>query len=140
MLNPRTIAPVVAGAIYGLSLVMFVDGILIAHKEQMATNRYSFSMWAPAIFATLGCLLMQTVSPAEMKEEERRAYSIFFISWLTIFASTIGALVIIYISYVGYQHKSSSIPGKTLLFYTCAAPISSSIIWWCRASNSNTVL
>jgi drug/metabolite transporter (DMT)-like permease len=129
--NPN-FPPIVAGVLFGLSLILFVDGIVQANQEADKENHFSFVMCIPAIFSTIGLLLLHLVSPTEVKEGDGRGGVVLFTAWLAMFGSTVGALAIVFFFFTGKQSRTHAAPGVSLVLYTCLAPIVSSILWWGR--------
>lgn len=129
--NPN-LPPIAAGILYGLSLVFFIDGVVLANKEESKENHFSFVMCIPAIFSTIGLLLLHLVSPADVKEGDARGRVVLFTAWMAMFASTAGALAIVFVSFTGKQQRTRAAPGVSLVLYTCLAPIVTSILWWGR--------
>lgn len=130
--NNPNVPPVAAGVLYGLSLVLFIDGIVLAQKEESKENRFSFVQCIPAIFSTVGLMLLHLVSPSEVKEGEGRGRVLLFMSWLAMFGSSVGALAIVFFCYTGQQTRTRAAPGASLVLYTCLAPITTSLLWWSR--------
>lgn len=124
--------PLAAGILFGLAFVLFIDGIVLANKEEDAANHFSFVMCIPAIFSTIGLLLLHLVSPAEVKEGDGRGRVLLFTAWMAMFGSTVGALVIVFFCFTGQQSRTVAMPGVSLVLYTCLAPVVSSILWWGR--------
>ncbi|KPI89753.1 hypothetical protein ABL78_1133 [Leptomonas seymouri] len=124
--------PIAAGMLYGLALVLFIDGVVQANQEAGRENHFSFVMCIPAIFSTIGLLILHLVSPAEIKEGDERGRVLLFTSWLAMFGSTVGALVIVFFCFTGMQSRTRAAPGVSLVLYTCVAPIVASILWWGR--------
>ncbi|CAG9578094.1 conserved hypothetical protein [Leishmania major strain Friedlin] len=129
--NPH-LPPIVAGILYGLSLILCIDGIVFAQQEANKANRFSFLHCVPAIFSTVGLLLLHLVSPSEVKEGDGRGRVLLFMSWLAMIGSTVGALVILFFCYTGQQTRTRAMPGVSLVLYTCTAPIITSMLWWGR--------
>ncbi|GET90589.1 hypothetical protein, conserved [Leishmania tarentolae] len=129
--NPH-FPPLAAGILYGLSLILFVDGILLAQQEDNKGNRFSFLHCVPVIFSTVGLLLVHVVSPSEVKEGDGRGRVLLFMSWLAMIGSSVGALAIVFFCYTGKQTRTRSTPGISLVLYTCISPIVTSILWWSR--------
>ena len=129
--NPN-LPPIAAGILYGLSFVVLIDGIVTANKEQGKENHFSFVICIPVIFSTVGLLLLHLVSPAEVKEGDGRGRVLLFAAWLSMFGSTVGALVIVFFCFTGMQSRKHARPGVALVFYTCVAPVPTSMLWWGR--------
>ncbi|KAG5496466.1 hypothetical protein JIQ42_03291 [Leishmania sp. Namibia] len=129
--NPN-LPPIAAGVLYGLSLIFFIDGIVLSQQEPHTENRFSFVQCIPVIFSTAGLLLLHFVSPSEVKEGDGRGRVMLFMSWLAMFGSSVGALVIVFFLYTGKQTRTRAAPGVSLVLYTCLAPIVTSVLWWGR--------
>lgn len=134
--NPN-LPPIAGGILFGLSLILFIDGVVLANKESNKENHFSFVMCIPAIFSTIGLLLLHLVSPAEVKEGDGRGRVLLFTAWLAMFGSTVGALVIVFFFFTGAQDRSRAAPGVSLVLYTCLAPLVTSILWWGRRVTEN---
>ncbi|AIO00241.1 hypothetical protein LPMP_300050 [Leishmania panamensis] len=135
--NPN-LPPITAGILYGLSLILFIDGLVLAQKESSVENHFSFVQCIPAIFSTMGLLLLHLVSPSEVKEGDGRGRVLLFMSWLSMFGSSVGALAIVFFCYTGKQTRTRAAPGVSLVLYTCLAPVITSLLWWSRrVSDSN---
>ncbi|CAJ1010450.1 putative Uncharacterized protein family (UPF0220) [Leishmania naiffi] len=135
--NPN-LPPITAGILYGLSLILFIDGLVLAQKESRVENHFSFVQCIPAIFSTMGLLLLHLVSPSEVKEGDGRGRVLLFMSWLSMFGSSVGALAIVFFCYTGKQTRTRAAPGVSLVLYTCLAPVITSLLWWSRrVSDSN---
>ncbi|KAG5472986.1 hypothetical protein CUR178_02902 [Leishmania enriettii] len=131
-LQNSNLPPIAAGLLYGLSIIFFVDGIVLCQQEPHTENRFSFLQCIPVIFSTAGLLLLHFVSPSEVKQGDGRGRVMLFMSWLTMFGSSIGALVIVFFLYTGKQTRTRAVPGVSLVLYTCLAPIVASVLWWGR--------
>ncbi|KAG5472221.1 hypothetical protein LSCM1_03618 [Leishmania martiniquensis] len=131
-LQNRNVPPIAAGILYGLSLILFIDGIILSQQEPNRENHFSFLQCIPAVFSTAGFLLLHLVSPSEVKERDGRGRVLLFMSWLALFGSSVGALVIAFFLYTGKQSRTRAAPGVSLVLYTCLAPISTSVLWWGR--------
>lgn len=136
-LKHPNLPPLAAGVLFGIAFVFFIDGVVVANQEANKANHFSFVMCIPAIFSTIGLLLLHLVSPAEVKEGDDRGRVLLFTAWLAMFGSTVGALVIVFFCFTGQQSRTRAAPGVSLVLYTCLAPVVSSILWWGRRVTDN---
>ncbi|RNF18062.1 uncharacterized protein Tco025E_04616 [Trypanosoma conorhini] len=125
----------VAGALFGLALMLLVDGIITAQSEANVTHHTSFILLMPAIFSLVGFLAMILVSPVEVKNDVLRAKAVLFIGWILCFGSAVGALVLCKLKFTGLQERRRSVPGVALVGFTSLMPLTGSILWWGRQSS-----
>ncbi|KAK7200605.1 Uncharacterized protein family (UPF0220) [Novymonas esmeraldas] len=131
-LRSPNLPPIAAGVLFGIALVLFIDGVVLAQEETSKENRFSFAQSIPAIFSTVGLMLLHLVSPSEVKEGDGRGRVLLFMAWLAMFGSSVGALVVLFFCYTGEQTRTRAAPGVSLVLYTCLAPLVSSLLWWTR--------
>ncbi|ORC91089.1 uncharacterized protein TM35_000075130 [Trypanosoma theileri] len=125
----------VAGSIFGLALMLLVDGIIVAQKEADSANHITFMMLTPAFFSIVGFILMIFTSPVEVKNGVPRAKAVLFIGWIVYFGSAVAALVLCRSKFTGLQSRERAVPGVALVGFTSLVPLSGSIIWWGKQSS-----
>ncbi|KAG5498482.1 hypothetical protein JKF63_02768 [Porcisia hertigi] len=135
-LHHPNLPPIAAGILFGLSLIFLIDGILVAQQEVRQENRLSFLQCIPAFFSIAGLLFLHLVPPSAVKEGDGRGRVLLFMSWLAMFSSSVGALVITFVFYTGKQTRSHATPGVSLVLFTCLAPIVTSLLWWGRRAST----
>lgn len=124
--------PILSGIVFGLALLFLVDGFLVARGEVYPQHHYSFSMFIPVIFSLVGFALLMLLPPASLSSDDSRAKIVFFIAWLSMFGSTVGALTTLLVSFTGKQTRTRAEPGVMLVIFTALVPVSCSLLWWSR--------
>lgn len=129
---------VAAGAAFGLAWLLFVDGVITLQKEANSADRFSFPVCIPVIISVIGLLLFLLISPQDIREERRRAEVVLFVAWLSMFASSIGALTIVFLLFKGVRTRARASPGVELVLCTAIMPIAGALVWWSRSVDSDT--
>ncbi|RNF00921.1 hypothetical protein TraAM80_07311 [Trypanosoma rangeli] len=136
LLERLRVAPsAVAGVIFGLTLMLLVDGIITAQSEANVAHRTTFTMLMPAIFSMVGFFMMILVSPVEVKNDVTRAKVVLFISWILCFSSAVAALVLCKLKFTGLQERRHSVLGVALVGFTSLMPLTGAILWWSKQSS-----
>lgn len=135
MILPRnSIATLTAGAIFGLAAIFLVDGMIVTEQEPLKANRLSFSFCIPAIFTVAGFFLCLLVTPEDVREGSGKAKFVLFVSWVIMFGSTVGVLVLVFLNYCGKQTRMRASPGVELALFTVLSPLAASFLWWGRSA------
>ncbi|KEG09419.1 hypothetical protein DQ04_05251040 [Trypanosoma grayi] len=130
------IAPsAVAGSLFGVALILLVDGIMTAQGETDKANHVTFTLLLPAFLSVVGFFLMILISPVEVKNDVPRAKAVLFIGWVVCFGSAVGALVLCKSKFAGMQERERAFPGVALVGFTSLVPLSGAILWWGKQSS-----
>jgi hypothetical protein len=123
----------VSGAVFAVSCFLLADAVAAAHKEVLPSDRLDFTYYLPAIFSILGFFSIAFTTPKGVSatggRQDPKEVGFFVAGWVILFSSTIGALVICGLSYVGPTTKASSFPGIAMVMYTCFVALSSVAFW-----------
>ncbi|ESL09549.1 hypothetical protein TRSC58_02728 [Trypanosoma rangeli SC58] len=131
----RVAPSAVAGVLFGLALVLLVDGIITAQSEANVVHHTTFTMLMPAIFSVVGFFMMILVSPVEVKNDVTRAKVVLFIGWILCFGSAVAALVLCKLKFTGLQERRHSVLGVALVGFTSLMPLTGAILWWSKQSS-----
>ncbi|PBJ80604.1 hypothetical protein TcG_04249 [Trypanosoma cruzi] len=132
--RPKIAPSAVAGAIFGLAVMLLVDGIITAQHEANVAHHVTFTMFMPALLSVVGFFVMILISPVEVKNDVPRAKAGLFISWIFCFGSSVAALVLCKLKFAGLQERERSVPGVAVVGFTSLMPLAGAILWWGKQS------
>lgn len=140
MLDKRDLLTVAAGALLALSVLIFIDGAVMAKR---CGESYSFFMYLPQILCYCGGILLQLVNPESLTRdttsfdddsEEIRSKATFFVSAVAFFA----ALALAIWKLINPYSSSSAVwPGVAIVMEVVLLAISFVVLFARKGTDDN---
>lgn len=128
----KSVSAVTGGVVFGVALLALVDGLVVSHIDEDAPRHICLILCVPAVMATLGLALSLAASPRDTHSRIGNSRLIVCCAWVLYVLSTIGALIVTLIHYVGKQSHTHGAPGAALVLYCALVALSGSILWSAR--------
>lgn len=140
----------IAGALFAVSWFLLIDAWIMMNREPDPKNHVTFGMVMPALITTMGFFIINITSPADVLNggsgfssdfssgggqgvECSKPFAFLFIGWFISIGSTIMALSLVGVNFMGETTRTQVFPAVAMIFHSCIVPCVGAMMWFAKS-------